>query len=267
MIDASAPVPAIRRLTFASYNIHSCFGTDRKYQPERVRDVLAAIDADVVGLQEVDLRLLVDGRHQLAFLTDSLAMGAVAGPNFHDHRGHFGNALLTRLPVLQSRRIDLSVRRFEPRGALDVVLDFDGLPLRVVVTHLGLSAAERRLQVRRLLHALDEVNAHLPVVVMGDFNEWKPTGGALRGLNRRFGATLAPRTFPSRFPLLPLDRLWVWPPAAVRRIGVFRWPPLTRQASDHLPLRADLAWEAGDLPLAWRQGMSLPNEQASSAKG
>lgn len=244
-----------RTLALASYNIHRCFGTDRKYLPTRIVDVIRALDSDIVGLQEVDIHLLVDGRPQLDFLAESLGMEAVAGPNFQDHRGHFGNAILTRLPVLETRRIDLSVGRREPRGALDAVLELDGAPIRVVVTHLGLRASERRFQVRRLMHVLDHGDVTMPTIVMGDFNEWKPNHGALKRLNRRFGQPLSPRTFPSRFPILPLDRIWVWPQEGLKRAGVYA-TPLTRVASDHLPLRALVGWDARTLPGAWKEDIT-----------
>ena len=228
-----------RAISIASYNIHRCFGTDRKYLPERIAEVIRALAGDVVALQEVDMRLLVDGRPQLDFFADTLGMTAVAGANIEDHSGHFGNALLTRLPVLAVRRIDLSVRQFEPRGAIDAELG--GCGLRVVATHLGLNAAERRLQVRRLLHALDPPPADRICVILGDFNEWRPAAGTLRELDRRFGGTVLMRSFPSRFPLLPLDRMWVWPLSVTRRLRVYA-APLARLASDHLPIRAEILW-------------------------
>ncbi|WP_142848804.1 endonuclease/exonuclease/phosphatase family protein [Telmatospirillum sp. J64-1] len=233
---ASAP-----HLSFGSYNIHRCWGTDRKYRPERVAEVLRALDCDVVGLQEVDTHLTVDGYSQLDFLAESLGMRAVSSPNLHDHRGSMGNALLTRLPIRKIRRGDLSVRNFEPRGLLDVELDAGNRTVRVIVTHLGLRAAERRLQVRRLIHHVEEQGEAMPMVILGDFNEWRPTGGALRSLNRRFGRALAPRTFPSRFPMLPLDRMWIWPAHGLLRLSAYS-TPLSRLASDHLPIRADVRW-------------------------
>jgi endonuclease/exonuclease/phosphatase family metal-dependent hydrolase len=247
-------------LVAASYNIHRCFGTDRKYWPERIVEVLRGLDADVIALQEVDMRLLADHRHQLDFLAAELGMHHAAGANIQDHRGVFGNALLSRFPIRKVRLLDLSVRRFEPRGAIFAHLDLGGggddpgkpLDLLVVATHLGLNAAERRLQVRRLLHALAGEPAEVPVVLMGDCNEWKPNHGALRSLNRRFGLSMMPRTFPSRFPLLPLDRIWVSPRSALSRAAVYA-TPLTRVASDHLPLRAEIRWDAADLPKAWRE--------------
>lgn len=234
-------------VALATYNIHRCFGTDGKYLPERTAEVLDALDADIVGLQEVDMKLLVDGRAQLDFFADHLSMHAVPGPNIKGRKGKFGNALLSRWPVRAVRRVDFTVRHFEPRGALDVELDVGGRILRVVVTHLGLNAAERRLQVRALIEAMEAVPGDHPLVVMGDFNEWKPTRGCLRKLDRRFGRSLAPRTFPSRLPLLPLDRVWVWPEGGLRRLSVYA-TPLSRIASDHLPLRADIAWCDQELP-------------------
>ncbi|MBF0392420.1 MAG: endonuclease/exonuclease/phosphatase family protein [Alphaproteobacteria bacterium] len=242
---------AVLALAALSYNIHSCVGTDRHYRPDRVVELVRSLNCDVVGLQEVDLRARAEDREQIDFIADRLGMQAVSGPNMVDHRGHFGNALLTRLPVRSVRRTDLSVGGAEPRGMINAVLELDGLLFRAVVAHLGLGAAERREQVRRLLQVLDEGASDLPTLVMGDFNEWKPNGGALRGIDRRFGQSLAPRTFPSRFPLLPLDRIWVWPRAGLKRISV-HGEAAARVASDHLPVRAEVAWDARDLPQAWK---------------
>lgn len=187
------------------------------------------------------MRLLVDGRPQLDYFAAELGMYPVAGPNTKGRRGKFGNALLSRWPVLAVRRADLSVRHFEPRGAIDCDLDVAGTPLRVVVTHLGLNAAERRLQVRHLLAALEASPSPHPLVVMGDFNEWKPGRGALRKVDRHLGRSRLVRTFPSRLPLLPLDRIWVRPQGWLRRLRPYV-TPLSRVTSDHLPLWAEMAW-------------------------
>lgn len=247
--DADAGV----RLSLASYNIHRCFGTDGRYTPERTIQVLDALDSDVIGLQEVDMKLLVDGRSQLDYFAGTLGLHAVPGPNrnLRNRPGKFGNALLTRWPVRAVRRIDFTVRHFEPRGAIDCVLEVRGRPVRVLVTHLGLNKAERHHQVKVLLGQLEQEAGGLPTVVMGDFNEWRPNNASLKALNRRLGDSLMPRTFPSRLPLLPLDRVWVWPMDGLQRLSVYA-TPLSRAASDHLPLRAEVAW--GLDPLSPRFG-------------
>lgn len=246
-------------LSLASYNIHRCFGCDGRYAPERTVEVIEALDADIIGLQEVDMRLLVDGRAQLDFLADSLNMHAVPGPNLKGRRGKFGNALLSRLPVDLVRRTDLTVRHFEPRGAILAQLNLGGSPVRVAVTHLGLNAAERRQQVRQLMAALEDGDdSDMATIVMGDFNEWRPTRGALRLLDRRYGHSLMPRTFPSRMPLLPLDRVWAWPPQGLKRLTVYT-TPLSRITSDHLPVRAEVAWDAHELPGGWRRSACITN--------
>ncbi|MGE5545713.1 MAG: endonuclease/exonuclease/phosphatase family protein [Solirubrobacterales bacterium] len=251
-------LPATLDLALASYNIHRCFGTDGRYLPERTAEVIEALDADIIGLQEVDMRLLVDGRAQLDFLAESLDMAAVPGPNVKGRRGKFGNALLSRWPVRSVRRVDLTVRHYEPRGALDCRIDIAGTRTRVVVTHLGLNAAERDIQINRLMAALEEDEDHLPTVVMGDFNEWKPTRGALRHVDRRFGRSLMHRTFPSRLPLLPLDRIWVWPAEGMKHLAAYA-TPLSRITSDHLPLRARVSWNVGGHPSAPGPDFSITN--------
>lgn len=257
MPDDPSPQVHALSLSLASYNIHRCFGTDGRYAPERTAEVIEALDADIIGLQEVDMRLLVDGRAQLDFLAETLEMHPVPGPNVKGRRGKFGNAMLSRWPIRGVRRIDLTVRHYEPRGAIMTELEVRGHALRVVVTHLGLNAAERRLQVRTLLAAFEEeCREDVPIIVMGDFNEWKPVRGCLRTIDRRFGDSLMPRTFPSRLPLLPLDRIWVWPSDGLKRLAVYA-TPLSRITSDHLPLRAEVAWDVHQLPGGWRQTVSI----------
>jgi endonuclease/exonuclease/phosphatase family metal-dependent hydrolase len=120
----------------------------------------------------------------------------------------------------------------EPRGHPE------GQPLRVIATHLGLRPAERRQQIQALLSALDP-GIPGPTVLMGDLNEWFMWGRPLRRLHAHFGATPAPRTFPAHRPLFALDRIWVKPLHCLQRIAVHD-SPLAREASDHLPLVAQL---------------------------
>jgi endonuclease/exonuclease/phosphatase family metal-dependent hydrolase len=164
----------------------------------------------------------------------------VAGCTMQRYGGDYGNLLLTHRPILDVRRIDLTVHPREPRGALDVDLDCGGRAVRVVVTHLGLLPGERRWQVKRLIETLALAEDEL-VVLLGDINEWFIEGRPLRWLQRHFGQVRHVRTFPSRFPLLALDRIWVHPREALREVTGHR-SALSRRASDHLPLLGRIAW-------------------------
>jgi len=236
----------MRRCRVASYNIHQCVGGDGRRAPARVADVLREVAPDVVGLQEVDSRAGSDvaGSEQLDYLAGALGLHPIAGPTILRHDGHYGNALLTRHPVIGVRHLDLTVYPREPRAAIDADLDIGGTPLRFVATHLGLLPGERRLQVRRLLEALAGTRDR-PIVLCGDINEWFAVGRPLRWLEARLGRLPGLRTFPSFRPLFALDRIWIRPPALAQRLVVHD-TPAARAASDHLPLVAEL-----DLDLLW----------------
>lgn len=237
-------------ITVASYNIHGCVGQDRARDVGRVAQVIRDLDADVVGLQEVDSRA---GPHsdsmQMDYLSRETGLQAIAGAAILRYNRHYGNVILTRHRIRDVRRIDLSVRGQEPRGILDVDLDIRGVPARIMVTHFGLGLAERRFQAQRLLKALDQP---LPeqaavIVVMGDFNEWFPLSRSLGWLRKRFGPARAPLTYPAFLPLLPLDRIWVTPAAALIDIQVCNTGQI-RICSDHLPIRARINTDVLALP-------------------
>jgi len=228
-------------LQVASYNIHRGFGRDGRYDPDRILRVLREIDADIIGLQEVDFR----GRHPdhlLTWLAVKLGMTAVGGPVRASEAGTFGNALLTRYPVKHVRRWDLSVGSHEPRGALAADLFCQGAIIRVVTTHLGLWPKERPVQATRLLECLQVTEGEV-TILMGDLNEWQVWGKSLRVLRRVFGAPASPSTFPTIWPLLALDRIWVSPPQALRGIHAHR-SGQSLVASDHLPVKAEVCFLA-----------------------
>lgn len=231
-------------MRIVTWNIHGCRGLDGRRDVRRVAAVLEEIRADVIGLQEVDSRRRSAGdRDQFEYLADATRSALVAGPTILDERGHFGNALLVRRPLLASRVIDLSVDRREPRGAIeaDVRVGETGV-LRVVTTHLGLRQPERKMQMERLLSHLEEEAG--PFALLGDFNEWWPLLRIVKGISSGFGAAKRLRTFPARWPLLCLDRIWGGGGARVTDVVVHA-SPLARRASDHLPVRASVEIECG----------------------
>lgn len=229
------------RLKVATYNIHACIGRDACADPHRIVRVLRELDADVLALQEVGGDS-GNGCGLLQHLAAETGMQAIADTASRRGARHFGNALLTRLPVLTVNRVDLSWPHREPRGALEVTLDWRGLCLHTIATHLGLMPAERREQVRCLLGLFEARKADVSIL-LGDLNEWLLWGRTLRWLRRHFPPTPNLRTFPARFPLFALDRIWVDPRAALVNIEVHD-SPAARLASDHLPLKADLTREA-----------------------
>jgi endonuclease/exonuclease/phosphatase family metal-dependent hydrolase len=216
-------------LRIASYNVHSCRGSDGRTDANRIAAVIDELGCDTIGLQEVDYRL--------DYIAERLGMQAIPGLTLARHDGPFGNALLTRRKVLAVRRLGFTYSKREPRNALDVELEVKGQPLRVIVTHLGLWPAERRYQVKAILKMLRETPASERVVVLGDINEWLPLGRPLRWMNGLFGRCPAERSFPSRWPLVALDRVWVRPRNALLALKAHR-TPLSEVASDHLPVKA-----------------------------
>jgi endonuclease/exonuclease/phosphatase family metal-dependent hydrolase len=246
----NAPAPH-EPLRIGSYNVHKCVGTDGRRNVERVARVIRELDCDTVGLQEVDSR---PGPHsdsrQLEFLAAATEMQAVPGSTIIRHDRSYGNALLTRRKILDVRRHDLSFRRFEPRGALEVDLEVAGSFMRVFVMHLGLLPYERRYQMRIVLKLLREMPVDQPVVVLGDINEWLPISRPLRWLHGLLGTPPRQRSFPVWAPMFALDRVWVRPRGSLLDFRVHR-SQLSRRASDHFPVRAVVAPEA--VPLRERR--------------
>lgn len=230
-------------LRAVSWNVHQCVGVDARYAPERIGRVLRDLNPDVVGLQEVDTgKPPREALHQLDFIARATGLRAVAGFNLRRGNGDFGNALLTRFPVREVRRLNLSVPRREPRGALDVELDGPEGPLRALVTHFGLNPKERRIQANKLRRAIDAHDAGAPMLLLGDLNEWFPSLTLrLLALTDPFPCQFAGRSFPSPAPFLALDRICAAPaPLEARGVVWSRWPAWV--ASDHLPLVLDLRW-------------------------
>jgi endonuclease/exonuclease/phosphatase family metal-dependent hydrolase len=226
-------------LSVVSYNIHQCVGIDGRRDATRIAGILKEISADVIGLQEV--HSAHDGTfeaYQMRYLAEATGYYVISGPNVSKENSEYGNVLLTRHPVLRVRRLDLSVPGREARGAIDADIEVRGRVIRVIVSHLGLGIRERRYQTARLIGLLGEEKTS-PVIILLDLNEWFPFGSPILRLNEEFGKAPCFRSFPSFFPLFPLDRVWVRPRAALVDVAPYL-TPTTRRASDHLPLRATI---------------------------
>jgi endonuclease/exonuclease/phosphatase family metal-dependent hydrolase len=246
------------RIELVSYNVHGCVGWDAKADPARVAAVLAEVGGDIVALQEVPV-LDKGGELFLNRVAALTGLKAIAGAELLGHFAHYGNALLTRFPLKRMSTLDLGVQGREPRGAIHVELDCGPARMIVIATHLGLSPAERRTQIQRILPVVTQQKC--PVALLGDINEWFTWGRPLRWLHAHFGRPPAPRSFPSVCRTFRLDRVWVSRPSIVTAV---RAPvsPLARQASDHLPVKAqvELRWADQDaqevVDIATRRGVN-----------
>lgn len=230
------------RLRVATYNVHACIGTDRRHDPDRVAAVVSELNADIVALQEFTYAasVAIETRQPVELVTLD-GYECALGPTRQIADRCFGNALLTRHPIVEVHRLDLSLDGREPRGALAATLDVGGTPVHVLATHLGLRVRERRFQVQQLMSYLESVRNSL-VVVLGDINDWVPLRSIAHVLDRRLGTAPRLRSFPSSRPLLSLDRIWIHPAAALKGMFVHR-SALARWASDHLPVVADIDLE------------------------
>ncbi|MCA9092947.1 MAG: endonuclease/exonuclease/phosphatase family protein [Planctomycetaceae bacterium] len=229
-----------------SYNIHKGIGgQDRRYRLDRIIDVLEQENPDLVCLQEVDRHVKRSHYHdQPKLLAQHFhSVGHLYQLNVHLKEGGYGNLILSRWPFLSHHQISLTYRGHKARGAQIVVVETEEGPLHLINWHLGLAEKMRQWQVQHLLtHALFKESAHLPTLIVGDFNDWRNTLADKVFAEHQFSHVTAPpsrfRSFPATFPLGSLDKAFIRGEFRVKHAHMIR-TPLSRQASDHLPLEID----------------------------
>ncbi len=234
-----------------TYNVRRCVGNDRRLDVARVADVLAALEPDIVAMQELDVGRArtggVDQAHQIA---ERLDMACHFHAALKVEEELYGDALLTAYP---ERLVQVGplpghpmTRLLEPRGALWVEVDIDGVAVQVINTHLGLVPKEQQIQAEHLAGPtwLGHPRCTGARILLGDFNA-TATSVVYRTLTRTLtpARRLAPRqtptaTFPSRLPVLRIDHLFVSSEITVRDVFA-PYDPKSRVASDHLPLVMD----------------------------
>ena len=225
----------------ASYNMRKGVGLDRQRSPERILDVLAEIDADVIALQEADRRFGDRDRVIPAqLLAERSDWRAVDFGMRAASMGWHGNALLVRKSATVSWRAPIHLPALEPRGAVTATVALPGKPaLRVVGMHLDLSGLWRRRQAAAVMSAVEQASQPLPTVLMGDLNEWTANAGCLRDFARSYSFAPTGPSFHARRPIGRLDRIMVSRDLAVTDSGVHATPRACK-ASDHLPIWAVL---------------------------
>ncbi len=234
-----------------TYNVHRCVGNDRRLDVARVADVLAALEPDIVALQELDVgRARTGGVDQAHEIARRLDMACHFHAALKVEEELYGDALLTAYP---ERLIQVGplpghplMPVLEPRGALWVEVEIDGVAVQVINTHLGLVPKEQQIQAEHLAGPawLDHPRCQGRKILLGDFNA-TATSVVYRTLTRSLKAArrLSPKrtptaTFPSRMPILRIDHLFVSEGIHVRDVFA-PYDPMSRMASDHLPLVMD----------------------------
>ena len=253
---STRPAGAVQPLKLLTLYTHKGFSSfNRRFVLHELREAVREVSADIVFLQEV---IGVHHRHaarqsswpaqpQYQFLAESIWGSVAYGGNAVYQDGHHGNAVLSKYPILHRRNHDISLNRIERRGVLHCVLEVSpGQAVHVICTHLSLREPHRLRQFRQICALIAaEVPADAALFLAGDFNDWR--GNAHRILEREAGLReafvdghgQAALSFPARWPMLQLDRIY-FRNARVGRCRTLRERPWSR-LSDHLPLYAE-AW-------------------------
>lgn len=223
----------IRVLT---WNVHGCVGRDGVCDPERVAHVLDAAQPDISALQEIDARTRAVACDPFSYFAELFGWTTVAARTLAAADGHYGHLVMSRWPIESLGEVDLTVGRWEPRKAIFGSIAAPRGRITIMAAHLGLFPHERRKQLARIRARLDEIGDR-PLIALGDFNDFPGRGLAERTLCPPFEEAPALATFPSRLPLLPLDRIWYSKPLELQSIATLHG---AQRVSDHLPLLASL---------------------------
>jgi endonuclease/exonuclease/phosphatase family metal-dependent hydrolase len=235
-----------------TYNVHRCRGLDRAWSPERIAEVIASCKPDIVALQEVDVGRARSGHvDQAEMIARDLGMDVQFFPALRVMEELYGDAILTRWPARTVRAGPLPGLRLpglEPRGALWSAIQIADARVQVINTHLSVLGRERVMQADALLGPdwLGHPDCDDTMILMGDLNA-TTRSRAYRRLAARLRDAQAPRrrglpkraTFPSRYPTLRLDHIFVGRKVEVLDTRIVR-TPLASFASDHLPVVAEL---------------------------
>lgn len=236
--------PAPKSFRVMTYNIHHGEGLDGRVDLRRIAELIQAERADIVALQEVDKGVERTARRDLpAELAALTGMTCIFSNNYHYQGGEYGNAVLTRFPVVRwTNRHFKMLRPGEQRGILQLVLNVHGRELLFLNTHIDYRAddSERWANVGELEELLNQY-AGLPTIMCGDFNDI-PESRVCRRIAETFDDVWTRVgdgdgfTIPVKQPRKRIDYIWISRDKLVEPRKA--WVPWS-DASDHLPVMAE----------------------------
>ncbi|MFT6408439.1 MAG: endonuclease/exonuclease/phosphatase family metal-dependent hydrolase [Arenicella sp.] len=245
-----------------TYNVHSCTGMDGRISPRRIARINAMYDPDIVALQELEANSGSSSHiDQAVAIAGELNMNLEFHPVKQLEQGHFGNAILSKHPMrlLDASPLSANPKRNRPnikpldqaRGVMEVEVDYRGKTFTMINTHLGLTAEERKQQVVDLLAAPRFTSEKKAMILCGDFNATRAhhthrsISKVMKDVEVIFENKKRKKTFPAKFPALRIDHIFVANEVSVRDVMVPS-NQLTKVASDHLPLIADIEFDLAE---------------------
>ena len=243
------------KLKVITYNIHRAIGLDRRFQPDRIINILSHHNADIVLLQEVDEGAPRSREQDMAKeIAEELDYPYyAAGHNVSLKKGRYGNATLSRYPIVRERNIDLTIGDMKRRGCQHTAIEINkhnsSYRLEVFNLHLGLSPLERQRQSGLLMRSKEytDIDPQVACIVGGDFNDWLSRLRALfvEGMSLQCATdketrlrTRPIKSYPSFSPRGGLDRVYYRGKLRLQSAYASR-SQIARVASDHLPVIAE----------------------------
>lgn len=246
--------PAVHKLRILTLNMHKGFSVfNRQFILPELREAVRSLSTELVFLQEVHGSHKQHAQHhrdwpttpQYEFLADTMWPEFSYGRNAVYPDGDHGNAILSKYPIIRYQNLDVSIGRIEQRGLLHTVLKVPGHDeVHAICVHLGLRENHRRKQLALLCDLIGSLASTAPVIVAGDFNDWRKRAdviltdcGMREAFVNEFGKPA--KSFPARWPLLSLDRVYVRN-ASTQNPQVLAQRPWSH-LSDHAPLAVEVS--------------------------
>ncbi len=156
-------------LTFLTFNIHSANNQAGNVTLEQIIEEIKETDAQIIGLQEVENRMpRSDYKDQARLIAEELGYHYYYGENINILGVQYGNALLSKYPIIDAQNHKLPKKLLEPRGLIEARIDVEGTPYHVYVTHLGLNPVERDMQIDYINEQVSKREGN--IFILGDFN-------------------------------------------------------------------------------------------------